>query len=375
MSVELKHFVEKQLLQHIEETGQLRSDVNLLTICNSAKLIYGQAGTARRREVQIKFDNLKRKSIRSWAKHLDRFEVPYGPATLRALREPIDTPTSESDAKSETSSAEDAESLASDNESFASAFNNISLGTPAPIDFFSPPPPPTKEPDPFITPTRPITMMSPDTAVSFKSAGDSTVAGPSHEGSKTTPHVVKVDINHPERNREFDIQCVPQISHQGYVRTGYVIRVETCVLDVDKWEAKIVYEPSEDKNPSILVRGPGRSEWMNKAEGYHQTLTCDSTKVTHLATVNDIKSDTDRQFSYWLLVFPESVALDNAIFSGDPVYIDSKKVGLNMLDDGVDFKTCIVNWRVADKYGGRQLAEKKRTSVSDMFGPTTHELI
>jgi hypothetical protein len=199
----LDPFIEKQLLQDIKQTGQLRTKIKLLTICNKSPSIYGPPATPRRRLVQIRFENLKRLSLENYASYLDKFSVPHGPATLLELRKaelekqnPIDTPSVDPEPEVETASAEDTVSL-------ASAFNNISLETPL---IFSPSLPPVMRPDSYSTPprtlTRPAAIISPGTAVSWKSHTISTVAVSFHEGSKTNPYLVNVDRVCPERNRE-----------------------------------------------------------------------------------------------------------------------------------------------------------------------------
>jgi hypothetical protein len=387
MSSKLDAFIEKQLLEDIEGTGKLRSDISLLSICNSSISVYGKPGSDRRRLVQKRFDNLNRLTIKQWSSYLDQFEVSHGLATARELWRPEPRRQQEPPADPEpetTSAAEDTVSLAvslgttsmvettsaEDTVSLASAFSNISLGTTS-----IPPLPPAKQPSLFSTPprtpARPRAMMSPDTAASaasWNSAGDSTVAGSSHEGSKINPYVINVDVEHPERNREFDIEFVQQIKHNNYIRSGYHIRVNVGVKDLDLWQAKMVQQGEGFENRAILVKGPSRPFWMNCTLEYHRKLTCDSTKDAHLASVDEIKQDAERQFSYWMLVFPKSVTLDNAVFSGDPVNIEAERVGLKLDQDGVDFNTCIVFWKVADnKFRGRRVEEKKKNSVTDMF--------
>jgi hypothetical protein len=90
---QLELFIEKQLLEDIEETGKPRNKIVLLDICNKSKSIYGEAGSNRRRLVQLRFDSLKRKSIVKWAAYLDAFKVDHGPET-RCQLEQLNNPGS-----------------------------------------------------------------------------------------------------------------------------------------------------------------------------------------------------------------------------------------------------------------------------------------
>jgi hypothetical protein len=190
--------------------------------------------------------------------------------------------------------------------------------------------------------------MSPDgtPAPSWNSV-ESTSAS-SHEGSKMNPYVINVDVKHPERNREFDIQFVGHMKHGDYVRDGYHIRVDAGVMDVDLWEARMHEGEGYNNNRTILVKGPSSPFFsLNKIEAYHRKSECSSKKDAHNATFNDIINNDDRQVAYWLLVFPETVTLDNVIFSGDPVNIESGSIGLKEDIDGVTYRTSIVFWKIA----------------------------
>jgi hypothetical protein len=367
MPVELEPWVTKLLLEEIELSGKLRSNISLIDICNNAEQVFGLPASKRRRLVQLTFANLKRKSIRNWAAYLDKFQVPYGTATLlelRGLTESASADSSASDESSETTAT-------------PPAVKSPAVKSPPPfnsdIDFSFPPRPPNQTmmsaddgtPAPsWNTPPRPPTrtMMSPDGTHSVSST-----SALSYEGSKTNPYVINVDVKHPERNREFDIDFVEHMKHGDYIRKGYHIRVNAGVMDVDLWEARMYEDEGYDINRTILVKGPSRPFWMNKIEAYHRKAECESTKDAHNATFNDIANNDDRQVAYWLLVFPMTVTLDNVIFSGDPVNIESSSIGLKEDIDGVTFGTSIVFWKIAQRFGGRRLEGKKKTTVKDLF--------
>jgi hypothetical protein len=61
------------------------------------------------------------------------------------------------------------------------------------------------------------------------------------------------------------------------------------------------------------------------------------------------------------------VFLDNVIFSGNLVNIESGSISLKEEIDGVTFGTSIVFWKIAQRFGGRRLEGKKKTTVKNLF--------
>jgi hypothetical protein len=368
----LDTWIEKALLEQIELSGKIRSKISLIDLCNKAEHIFGLPASKRRRLVQIRFDNLKRKSIQKWAAYLDRLEIAHGTATVRELRRLVINPLPPAEEETASppdnvaASSEGETSSPSSDESFVevqmeSAFQKLSLKSPPkPHGYFATPP----------RPARTTSMMSPDgvgTPPPWTNSGDSTTSTSGlHEGSKSNPYVINVDVQHPERNREFDIDFVETMKHGDYIRKGFHIRVNAGVLDVDLWEARM-YQGEGYKNRAILVKGPSRTSWMDNLESYHRKGKCELTRVAHIATHNDISNNKDRQVAYWLLVFPAYMTLNNEIFSGDPDNIESGSIGLKEKIDGVTFGTSIVFWKIAQRFGGRRVDCKKKTKVKDLF--------
>jgi hypothetical protein len=64
-----------------------------------------------------------------------------------------------------------------------------------------------------------------------------------------------------------------------------------------------------------------------------------ATKKAHSATAAAILHHVVRQSTYWLLIFPEKCILDNVIFSGNPINIESSLVGMEVVnDDGLPLR-------------------------------------
>jgi hypothetical protein len=137
------------------------------------------------------------------------------------------------------------------------------------------------------------------------------------------------------------------MEHNNYTRSGFHIWTQTAVQDLDLWEATVYTSDPNLQNRAILIKGPSRCWWFSQAGKYHSDLSCLATKKAHSATVGDIEQDTERHSAYWLLVFPENIVLDNVIFSGDPIGIESTVVGLEAAHTELQFRsekesTCIL---------------------------------
>jgi hypothetical protein len=152
--------------------------------------------------------------IRKWEEYLDRFDVPHGPATLHKLQRPSEVTASSADGSSDKSF-----------ETLESAFKKLYVKSPRPSVKSTPPATPTikspafKPHSYFATPPPrppPRTMMSPDGMSPSWNSGNSKSAS-LHEGSKITPDVINIDVKHPERNQEFEIDFVEQMKYGEYV--------------------------------------------------------------------------------------------------------------------------------------------------------------
>jgi hypothetical protein len=70
-------------------------------------------------------------------------------------------------------------------------------------------------------------------------------------------------------------------------------------------------------------------------------------------------------------VFPESIVLDNVIFSGDPLEIERHVVGMQITEEKRHFLGAVVFWQVSEKHGGRRIQEKMQSSIITTLGRTT----
>jgi hypothetical protein len=371
----MEYWKVKQLCDDIKRSCRPRNEINLASICNKHPNIYGDPASDERRAVQRKFDLLKRKTIQQYAHFLDKLELPHGAATLRELRRAafnsVDSPPSTSTATGATTT-NDNDSNETNNKTndktnddttgqLATIVANLSIVEPPAAAT------PVKTPTPpfvggFLSPNRfltPNNMLSPPPSVTASSE-----ISDNSPGSRNSPHIIDVDTAHPERNREFFVQYVDNLEHNSHIRSVFHIRCTTAVQDCDLWEATIHGTESR----KILVKGPSRDWWLTKAELYNTQFTCDATKNAHLATGLAIARHETRQWTYWLLVFPESVVLDNVLFSGDPTEIEVHVVGLSTTEESIPLQSCMVYWQVSMKFGGRRIKENTKSSVANLFG-------
>jgi hypothetical protein len=84
---------------------------------------------------------------------------------------------------------------------------------------------------------------------------------------------------------------------------------------------------------AVMVKGPSRSYWMSDAEMYHQKGDCQITKNAHEKTNTAIKMDPNRQTSFYLIVFPKGIILENPIFSGNNSFLQMWKNGMKLGPD------------------------------------------
>jgi hypothetical protein len=384
-------YIFKNLLQDLEGEGQpSRDEINLLNICNKSG-VYGEKGSDIRRAVQRKFAKLKEKTLDQYVTILDVNFVQHGATTARLLRE--SAAATERLLRAEDTSIEADKDLEAD---LAIDFSCLSMETERKMA--SPPRPSTPPPDsatrsslmfspprfgsPFMDRTREGTAASSRTVASSMAGGsmmksdalDSIVGSglePIGDGTRAHPYIVVVDLAHPERNREFGIERVSNISHNSYTRNAFHIRLPVAVPDYDQWEASIPTHYSDLKNRVVEVKGPSRSFWMRDTEKYHKKMKCSATKQTHAATELEIDGDEFRQVAYWLLVFPDHVTLDNQIFSEDSINVEpgysAMSVEANETEINKKLFGMAVYWRIAEIGGRRVEVGKPKPNARKLF--------
>jgi hypothetical protein len=160
-------------------------------------------------------------------------------------------------------------------------------------------------------------------------------------GTQSCPHIILARPSHPEHNSPFDIHSFTGIKYNDYEYKGFHIRISIALPDMNAWKAFI---PTSKEFPNlapligraVMVKGPSRSYWMSNAGMYNQQKGgCQITKNALEKTDAVIKADPSRQMSFYLIVFPKGIILDNYIFSGKDSDLEmwkhGMKLGLTML--------------------------------------------
>jgi hypothetical protein len=197
----------KQLLQDVEETS--RYSINFLETCNFCPKIYGESGSLLRRAFQKKLEHLKRLTVEKYVHLLKRSEVEPGLATQRLLSE------AEHHAEDDLSEEE-----------------GTMMNSPSRFD--TTPRPQCARP----------TFESPQGSFHGMPRGSMTSPPPSYEyhdvsekflvvqeGTAKNPWRIPVDINRAERNREFDIELVRDVTHGDFTQSTFHIRKDISIWD------------------------------------------------------------------------------------------------------------------------------------------------
>ena len=115
-----------------------------------------------------------------------------------------------------------------------------------------------------------------------------------------------------------------------------------------------------------MVKGPSHDYWIRDTSCYHKFCKnqCKATEKAQQVVEISISCDEMRQFSYWLILFPKPILLDNCVFSKDKSEVDGDVVGVqleaNNNDMGKDLYSAIIYWRIAKKDAGKRIAETKQ---------------
>jgi hypothetical protein len=383
-----------------------------------------------RRSFQKKFGYLKQSSISQYIAHLDSFGVAPGSVTLRLQRREAlnsnaanqdahnndaandnvhdannnadannntdtnnandDTDANNAKDDTDANNVKDDEDIEETNDSnmdeedLVSALDKMSIAPTPPRQsrsaigrMFSPPR--------SIAGTDRFSMASPGGSsvhtASLVDLLDDASSRPS--GTKHDPYIIHVNLAYPERNGGFfDITHINGIAHKNHDYHGVEIRIDVAVKDYNRWDANIPgpqQYPEALRHRLVLVNGPSQSFWKRNTMQYHgEEPECIATKRAHNAAELEIAKDESRQTSYWLLVFPASISLDNTIFSEDTesVATDYRPLRANVddLDDDNAEKVhgMVIEWRIAE-HGGRRIHDGpgKPASLKNMYTTPT----
>jgi len=164
-------------------------------------------------------------------------------------------------------------------------------------------------------------------------------------------HVIEVDVDFPENNREVKILKFVNVEKDGVLRDGFEIMLQGDIRDV----AMTKYYAKQTKRNEIMLELPSAGatylerfdSFFRRQEKTGQKNYVKEIEVAHQVTRNAIKRDLTRQTKTLTLVFPQSMVFDHVMQakkSGEVVMFQDK---IKLRRSAAEFDTmlCFVYWR------------------------------
>ena len=201
-------------------------------------------------------------------------------------------------------------------------------------------------------------------------ATSSQTSSTTEDGSRQYPYLTFIDLEHPERSRDFDAHFVVAMSRLGWERPGIHVRKMINSFDMELWSAEI---PKPGEFPKyegrcMLVRRPAFDFIQRKPNLYHsKKLAKDDVKKAHQ---NYIRQGDIQDWVFHLLYVNDGIELDNSHFAGEVTSI--VETGFNPVklasghDDNEfnqDVRMLYVFWEIAYKHGGLKLGDPDERKV------------
>jgi hypothetical protein len=173
------------------------------------------------------------------------------------------------------------------------------------------------------------------------------------QGTMDDPIRTNVDMGCLENNGIFDIAWIPQKVIHGYARNVVCVRFNACPGDQNKFQMSV---PSGAEQ-QLLVRTPSIPLHYSQEEKFHHNGYCAVAHNIHLGSSQNIFDDPRRAWVYYLLQFPNNVALDNAVLSQDMHKVKRRKVGVSYSEantgiQGIGSNALIVSQEIAERAAG-----------------------
>ena len=121
----------------------------------------------------------------------------------------------------------------------------------------------------------------------------------------------------------------------------------------------------ELKDRAVLVKGPCQNSAFFELDNYHRRNWSAGTKNCHVNAVKGIMESPERQYQYWLIVFPIGVILDNVILSGDPGEVSKRSIFVTEKYETVESKTLFLNWVISCRDGGYSARREAQGTLAD----------
>ena len=204
------------------------------------------------------------------------------------------------------------------------------------------------------------------------------------EGTESHPWIDWMNLEHPERNRDFEGHFVVNMNRFGWKRPAIHIRKHIVPMDMEFWTA---FVPEKGKFPMfrnrcVMIKRPAFDFYQRNPDKYHDKLTlgeaADNCQAVFEAHTHYIEQGDLIEYVYHLLVFAESIVLDSAHFAGDNparvVETQHNTIKLEKNDSSNEFGKDICSnyamWEIAFLDGGIKMnteKKKKKINKKNMF--------
>lgn len=187
--------------------------------------------------------------------------------------------------------------------------------------------------------------------------GSTISLGNSGKGTQDDPFIVHVDLEHSEANREFNVWSIKEKEINNYMRHVYHIRMAVTPGDGNK------YIMTVRSHNQLEVQGPALSSLQNNIDSYLEKVSCPGLEKAY-------KNQAKRPYSFWLLIFPESIVFDNAVISMDQKDVKKRLIAFKTPmtnNPGIELHTMFATWEIADNSRGRIINEEAVIVEADLF--------
>jgi hypothetical protein len=156
------------------------------------------------------------------------------------------------------------------------------------------------------------------------------------DGTEQHPFIVFINLDFPERNREFVVNTVEVVKEEdGFAYQAYMIRTACSHHELEEFSAQVPEEHTFPlwKNRCVLVSGPSLPFWMTDPELFCDNMgfNCSNTKQCLTVYNQSLVDDTDRHYKFWMLVFPPHVHLNNKILASHYAALDQNSAKMDMV--------------------------------------------
>ena len=174
--------------------------------------------------------------------------------------------------------------------------------------------------------------------------------------------MVVANTEFPERNLSFLIHVVPEMNCKEHITAGVHISCISKINDCETCEATMAGPQS------VLVKVPSRTGSQREIEHIvDNVLECSGTQNSFKKAYY-CEDEEARACSYYLIIFPDSISLDNMRFSGDYTNVVKEMKGITVkAEDRTAANMVMVHWYIAIHGGRRTNNQSKKVAAKSLF--------